>query len=68
MSEGVRAVANGLFHLHTHPVRPPCCFCSYKYHNVTRVDSFSTGGHFAAFEVPDLLVASLRGFLRDAGL
>jgi pimeloyl-ACP methyl ester carboxylesterase len=32
---------------------------------VTRWTEFATGGHFAAMEVPDLLVADVRAFFRD---
>jgi pimeloyl-ACP methyl ester carboxylesterase len=35
-------------------------------HTITRWAEFDTGGHFAALEQPDLLLAEVRAFFRDA--
>jgi epoxide hydrolase len=34
-------------------------------HNIVRWTEFDRGGHFAAMEEPDLIIADLRAFLRD---
>lgn len=43
---------------------PPRKFAE-RYYNLQRWTEFPEGGHFAAMEVPDLLVADLRDFFRD---
>jgi microsomal epoxide hydrolase len=45
---------------------PPCSQVERSI-NVARWDSFEEGGHFAALERPDDLVASIRGFARTLG-
>ncbi|MGW4639722.1 epoxide hydrolase family protein [Sphaerisporangium sp. NPDC004334] len=37
-------------------------------HNVVRWSQFERGGHFAALETPDLMIADLRAFFRSLGV
>jgi len=42
-------------------LRPPRHWCERNY-NVTRWTNMPRGGHFAAFEQPELFVEDVRGF------
>ncbi|WP_328388466.1 epoxide hydrolase family protein [Nocardia sp. NBC_00416] len=48
-----------------HDIGVPVRRIAEKNHNIVRWTEFARGGHFAAMEVPDLLIDDLRGAFRD---
>ncbi|MBF6183391.1 epoxide hydrolase family protein [Nocardia otitidiscaviarum] len=43
---------------------PPRAFAERDHSNIVQWNEYDRGGHWAAYEVPDLLLADIRGFIR----
>ena len=57
-------VPTGLAQFPNEIVATPRALAEYKYKNVVQFSYMPTGGHFAAFEQPDLLANDIRAFVK----